>query len=147
MIRQSKIDPMRVAAGLDRLNEMPKHLDGIELIVLFGSLANGQRHALSDVDIAVRVDGLDDALRSKIRAYATEALGTDELDLVFLNDDLPYRLKYNVARSGRPLYERRQDDFLKFKVLATAMWFDYKPFADAQWKSFRGRVEKVGFGK
>ena len=54
---------------------------------LFGGLARGEPKPLSDVDIAVYLEDTADPLSIKLDLIGiiTEALGTDEVDLVILN--------------------------------------------------------------
>ncbi|MCX8035684.1 MAG: nucleotidyltransferase domain-containing protein [Candidatus Sumerlaeia bacterium] len=137
----------RIAERLERLKQLPAKIGGIELIILFGSLATGTHHSLSDIDLAFQVRHLDALTRGRILRETSEALETDAVDIVFLNDDLPYRLRYEIAWNGKPLFEARPGLLSDFKVLAWALWADFKPLADWQRRVFWERVEKTGFGK
>ncbi|MBM3335666.1 nucleotidyltransferase domain-containing protein [Candidatus Sumerlaeota bacterium] len=147
MIFGTKINFDGIAERVERLKEIPLRVEGIELIVLFGSLANGQPCPLSDVDVAFQVSNLDAKKRIRIWEETTDALETEEVDIVYLNDDIPYRLKYNIAWDGQLLYEGRQGAFLQFQVDAAMMWMDFKPLADWQNRLFLERVKKEGFGR
>jgi predicted nucleotidyltransferase len=146
VIHRTKVDLQRVAQRIARLKEIPERVEGIKLIVLFGSLAQQATHPLSDVDLAFEVDDLDDKKRVAVLGEVIETLGTDEVDIVFLNDDLPYRLKYDIAEDGHLVYEHKPGAFGDFQVNAIAMWLDFKPYADYQSRAFRERIEKHGFG-
>jgi len=147
MIRRTKINFDQIAERVERLKDIPKRVEGIELIVLFGSLATGQPQPLSDIDVAYQVANLDRSERAAIWEETTEALETDEADIVYLNDDIPYRLKFEIARSGRLLYEARAGMFPDFQVLATVMWMDFKPLADYQGQIFWERFKKGQFAQ
>jgi len=62
---------------------------------LFGSLADGRTNPLSDVDVAVYVDGEDLAeKRLEILGDLMDILKTDDIDLVILNRaPLPLRMR------------------------------------------------------
>jgi predicted nucleotidyltransferase len=147
MIHDRKVNFNRIGERIERLKEIPQRIEGIELIVLFGSLAEGEPKPLSDVDVAFQVANLDSKKRTQIWGETTDALETDEVDIVYLNEDVPYHLKYEIAWNGRLLYEAREGLFSDFKVLSAAMWFDFKPYADYQTRRFWDRIKKVGFGK
>lgn len=80
--------------------------DGILAAYLFGSTARGTRHRESDVDIGVLLDrsvcpGRKErsALRARLAAELVAALGTNEVDLVVLND-VPPGLAARVVLDG-----------------------------------------------
>lgn len=92
----------RLASALDR--------DGVVPGSLFGSQATGRPGPLSDVDIAIWVDPAlspreRGALRLALADAAARALGTDEVDLVLLNDAPPL-LRHRTLRDGELLVER-----------------------------------------
>src|SRR5262245_55734335 len=100
-------------ADLDRLE--PR----VELIVLFGSAAMGRARPRSDLDIAVRGDGPLD-LDALYRILAPR-LGTDRVDLVDLRKAGSV-LAFEVARHGRPLFERTPGTFRRFQALASSRY-------------------------
>ena len=147
MIYKTKINFDQITEHIERLKEIPQRVEGVELIVLFGSLASGKRHPLSDVDAAFQMANLDDKKRVQIWGEVTDALETDEVDIVYLNDDIPYRLRFEIANSGQLLYEAAEGMFLRFQVLASVMWMDFKPLADYQSAAFWQRFANGGFAK
>jgi len=147
MIYKTKINFDQITEHIERLKEIPQRVEGVELIVLFGSLASGKRHPLSDVDAAFKVANFDQKKRVAIWGETTDALETDEVSIVYLNEDIPYSLKSEIAETGRLLYEARKGLFEDFQVLATAMWLDFKPYADYQSRMFWEHIEKEGFGR
>ena len=147
MIRRQKVDFDKVTNRINCLRDIPDRVEGIELIVLFGSLAAGRPQPLSDIDVAFQVVNLDRTKRAEIWGQTTDALGTDEVDIVYLNDDLPYCLKYEIGWSGRLLYEASPGLFSLFRVRAAAMWYDFKPYADYRREKFFEHIRKVGIGK
>ncbi|GEM_PF-3106746 len=93
----------------------------VELAVLFGSVASGQTHAESDVDIAVwpkeGVDLLD------LTCEVVAVLGIEEVDLADLRR-ASGTLSQVVATRGRVLFEERVGRFAEFASLAERRWQD-----------------------
>jgi predicted nucleotidyltransferase len=68
---------------------------------LFGSFATGKVHPLSDLDIAVYLDGLDiSEKRLEILGHLAGIFKTDEIDLVVLNT-APLTLKMKILQFRR----------------------------------------------
>jgi predicted nucleotidyltransferase len=110
---------------------------GFDLVVLFGSQANRRTRAQSDTDIAVRLrPGRVHAASMKFElAGALEQvfLGPPEVDLVFLNEASSLLL-FQVATTGRPLYERQPLLFWQFQSYAARRYdddFKYRRRRDA----------------
>ncbi len=82
----------------------------VKLAYLFGSQVSGDVGPLSDYDIAVYVDGLNNEesidLRLGLAAELSKVLKTDKIDLVMLNQTDNPALKYSIISSGRLLVER-----------------------------------------
>ena len=110
------------------------HLD---LIVLFGSHATGRARADSDLDIAVRgiKPGWIGARRVPEWKWKTEVMGAVasaiearcEVDISFLNRATPLFL-FEVARHGKPLYQRKPTDFIVFQSYAARRYDDNAKF-------------------
>src|SRR5207237_913428 len=84
----------RLASALDT--------DGVIAARLFGSQATGKAGSLSDVDVAIWLDPSfrdKDCLQNELMSAASESLGTDEVQLVVLNDATPL-LRHRALRSG-----------------------------------------------
>ncbi|MFH0798594.1 MAG: nucleotidyltransferase domain-containing protein [Pseudomonadota bacterium] len=71
---------------------------------IFGSAARGDAGPLSDLDFAVFMKGRRDpfAYRLKLMDTLARALGSDDFDLVVLNDS-PLLLRYEVVKGGKIL--------------------------------------------
>jgi uncharacterized protein len=125
--------------------------DGVIAALLFGSQAQGKAGPLSDVDVAVWLDpGLSDAERFRRRleltGHAASALGTNEVDLVVLNDAPPL-LKHRALRSAVRLLERDPVLRLRLESRAVAEYLDTKPMRDRLTRAMRRRIDEGRFGR
>ena len=93
---------------------------------LFGSLAKGKPTPLSDVDIAIFVNGVVDFAETKLEILGrlTDILQTDEIDLVLLNiANLP--LIHNVLKNHRLIADKKPFERHIFESLAMRKYFDF----------------------
>jgi hypothetical protein len=108
MIKQNKL-PDDI---LQRIAALPARLERDERLVfayLFGGLASGgDLKPLSDVDLAVYLDPRTDRAEAKLDLIGVmaAALGTDEFDLVILND-APLSLSGRILQNRRVLVDKR----------------------------------------
>lgn len=107
---------------------------GVVSAYLFGSWARGDRHRESDVDLAVLLDrsrypGRRERSDARIRISAdlVAALGTNEVDLVVLND-LPPGLARRVVLDGVPLVISDPEIAHAFSRDVQLRWADLQPF-------------------
>lgn len=96
---------------------------GVTLAVLFGSRASGTAREGSDTDVGVLVDGGVPGLMDPRRARIAAALGTGDVDLVFLATAEPLLL-FEVARTGRPLFEASEGAWETFRIRAVKRYYD-----------------------
>lgn len=97
---------------------------GVRLVVQFGSTVRGTSRPQSDVDVGVLVDGDTPGLMDPKRAALVDALGVQgEVDLVFLDEAEPLLL-FEVATSGKAIFEREEGAFEWFRVRAVKRYFD-----------------------
>lgn len=82
----------------------------IKLVYFFGSRASGKEGFLSDFDFAVLLDEKDAQKRFKIRIEIlnklSEALNTDKIDVIILNDAKSPELKFSIIKDGKIIYEK-----------------------------------------
>ncbi len=127
-----KIDPAR-------LKEIAQQW-GLDLIVLFGSHAQGRARPGSDVDIAVRAIQRpwgDWKWEFEVEAALSDTLQADgEVDLVFLNGASPL-LMFQVASTGQVLFEKEAGAFSEFRSYAARMYYDDAPRFNRQAKYLR----------
>jgi predicted nucleotidyltransferase len=116
---------------------------GVRLVVLFGSHGTPRARPDSDVDLLVVLDG--DTPTARLAAAAALAASFDRpVDIVFEADAGP-QLRFEVARSGRPLLARSERDWVRFKTAAMIDWWDWQPTATRLHAAYLARLRgKVG---
>ena len=81
----------------------------VKLVYFFGSRARGKEGPLSDYDFAVYLDEKDAKKRFETKLNLMSKLsknfGTDNVDVVVLNDTQSPELKYSVLKEGKLIYE------------------------------------------
>jgi predicted nucleotidyltransferase len=133
----------RLQAALDR--------EGVASVYLFGSQARGQAGPLSDIDLAVwaapRLD-LDARLdlRLELIDAAAQALGTEEIDLVILDDTSPV-LRHHAWRDGEVLVDRDPPTRIRQQARALVEYLDTQPLRDELDRGMRRRLAEGSFGR
>jgi hypothetical protein len=98
--------PADPAETITRAGRFLRGREDVLFAYLFGSLATGRAHGLSDVDVAVYLDAADiPASRMAILGGLQDALRLEAVDLVVLNT-APLPLTVRVLRSRRLLADR-----------------------------------------
>jgi predicted nucleotidyltransferase len=125
---------------IEALAEFPQ----VELAVLFGSAAREEASPGSDVDIGVRTtDGAGTLHR--LEAPLARAVGC-AVDLVPL-DESPPLLRFEIARDGKVLVERKPHAWSDFRARAMLDWWDWAPIARRIHAAAAARLEKrLGLG-
>ena len=101
---------------------------GISLLVLHGSYAKGTATDKSDIDVGILSQHKTDPFKI-FRDFG--GIFGDKFDPVFLNNAEPM-ISYQVALSGKPLFESAKGVFNNFKVTAIARYQDTKKFRDLE---------------
>lgn len=142
--------PRLDAPALERLS---RALDrkGVVAAMLIGSQARGSPGPLSDVDIGVWHDpGLDrDALldlRLSLARAATQALNTDEIDIVSLNEATSL-MRHRAIRDGKRLIERDRKARVQLEAKALIEYLDTAPLRAELARGQRKRIEEGRFGR
>ena len=105
----------------------------VELAVLFGSAARDEVRPSSDIDIAVLLrqapgDEFSSGTPDPHLAVRLERACGRAVEVVDLRTASPL-LRFEVARDGRPLVERRPFVWSDFRVRASTDWWDWAPLA------------------
>ena len=141
--RIGAVERERLSRALDR--------DHVVAGMLFGSQATGKAGPLSDVDVAVWLDSdlpreKLSALRSELTLAAVEALGTDEVDIVVLNDAPPL-FKHRAIKEGRRLLERDPVVRVRLETAALLEYLDTAPLRETLTVARRRRIAEGRFGR
>ena len=146
MIRRNPIrhDPLR---GLPSLRELLENDRSVVFTYLFGSYGQGNPGPLSDVDLAIFIQGDRDPFEKRLDlvGYAMESLGTDEVDLVILNE-APLSLAFHVLHSGKDLFSRDEDTRLEWVVNIRQRYFDTAYLREIAWGGLVQRIREGRFG-
>ena len=113
----------------------------IDLVVVFGSIASGEAHAESDVDVAVRGSGELDLIA--VTNDVTRLLYTDAVDVVDLRRASPL-LMMEVVRGGRVIFERTPGSYAAFCSLAHRRYVDTAKLRAAQRESIQRFLRERG---
>jgi predicted nucleotidyltransferase len=124
-----------------RLADLPRAMPDLQLLILFGSAVRGRTVAESDVDLGVRCNGPADL--DNLYLEIAPRLGTDRLDLIDLRRAGPL-LAFQVARTGRLLFERHPGTFREFQSLASRRYCDTEKLRHAQRRSIQLFLEREG---
>ncbi|MCK5505727.1 MAG: nucleotidyltransferase domain-containing protein [Thermodesulfovibrionia bacterium] len=123
MIRFKKL-PNNIHERINDLIDFLRNDPNIIFAYLFGGLLKEKRSPLSDVDIAVYVKKLGKKGYLDLFGRVTDVLGTDEVDLVILNDS-PVSLTGRVLQNRKVLIDK--DPFLRHKYESATLrkYFDF----------------------
>ena len=97
----------------------------VQLAVVFGSAARGSLHRRSDLDIGVT--GVPSTTLAALAVTLSRIAGR-EVDLIQL-ETAPALLRFEIARDGRVLLERRPHLWTEFQARAMVDWWDWAPIA------------------
>ena len=113
---------------IEKLKQIFSKDKSIIFAYLFGSYATGRQNKLSDIDIAVYVEGVDDIFEKKLELITKvmKGLKFNDIDLVVLNEVSPLVVK-EVVSSGKLIFSRDERKRLGFitKKIKLHMEMDY----------------------
>jgi predicted nucleotidyltransferase len=117
---------------------------------LFGSRARGDAGPLSDVDVAVLLEGdfsPGDALALRLRLMEAigRALGVERVDVVVLNG-APYLLQHRVIRDGRVFFCRDELTRVRYEFRVLRDYLDFRYFEDKYFCALEDRILREGLG-
>ena len=112
---------------LESLRQALAAFPSVRLAVLFGSAARGQDTPASDLDLGVLLDEGEGTSFWTIEKAVAGRLRRP-FDLIDLRRAPPL-LRFQIARDGRLILERRECDWKRYKVRALLDWWDWAPTA------------------
>lgn len=115
--------------------------EGLQLVLLFGSVAIGKENPKSDIDLGFLFDNDIDLLFLTTRVI--QLLRTDRVDVVDLRRASPL-LRYSAIRTGKVLFERIPGLFNTFQSLIFRIYIDTKKLREAQEKAIHYFLEEGG---
>ncbi len=115
--------------------------EGLQFVLLFGSIASGKGNKQSDTDLGFLFDKPVDIvdLTNKI----IRLLHFDDVDVVDLRRASP-TLKFFAAKYGKVLFERSPGLFHEFYSLTFRRYIDTKKIRDAQSRTIQHFLEEKG---
>ena len=120
-----------------------------DFVLLFGSHARGDAHAMSDIDIGVCTP---EPLDLKSLGYLAATLETrlrrpvDLTDLYGLYRKNPL-LAFEILSHHIPLCLRDEERYIHFKTMAQLSYLDHKPLIEANRRQLRRRIEEGKIGE
>ncbi len=124
---------------------------GVVAASLIGSQASGSSGPLSDVDLGVwllpELTAPERHRRSlELLRAACEALGTDEVDLVVLNDASPL-MRHRAMCDGVRLLERERDARVRLEARGLLDYLDTAPLRATLAAGVKRRIDEGRFGR
>jgi predicted nucleotidyltransferase len=125
MIKDKKL-PSNIQELLQQVEAYLRSRPDILFAYIFGSLAKGKPHPLSDVDIAIYISGDKhfSEIKLDILGHLIDLLETDEIDLVVLNTASPI-LRMEVLESKRLIVDKEPFQRHKFESMTMRQYFDF----------------------
>jgi uncharacterized protein len=123
MIRFKPI-PEGIHGRLELLTNFLEKDPNIVFAYLFGGLAKGRIGPLTDVDLALYLKDLKQIDYLEIFGHISEILGTDEIDLVILNQ-APLSLAGRILQSRKVLVDKVPSRRHQYESLTLREFFDF----------------------
>lgn len=140
---------MKIETICAKIRERLSNQDDLIAVYLFGSVAEGKAHGLSDIDVAVL---FADDLSAEELFGRTLAIGgmleqvlQRTVDLIPLNRAGPL-LRFQVIQKGTLLLEKDRTQRCLFQMRAMNAYYDAKPYLDYQRGETLRRIRENGLG-
>ncbi|MGH3788191.1 MAG: type VII toxin-antitoxin system MntA family adenylyltransferase antitoxin [Pseudonocardiaceae bacterium] len=130
----------------ERLRQVLADAPGVLVAYLYGSHARGRAGPLSDVDVALLLDGDDEDRRLELTAAIAHAVAPARADVVVLND-APPALSYRALRDGTVLASRDERARVQHWVRTVDSYLDMAPARRILAAGTRNRLREGRFGR
>jgi uncharacterized protein len=122
----------------------------IVVAYLFGSVARGRAHKLSDVDVAILFApevGLEESVERQLQLMGDlEQFADREVQVTVLNRATPL-LTYQVVKYGVLLFERNHNERMIFEVNTIKVYFDLQPMYRLFDRLLAKQIREEGLGQ
>lgn len=145
MITKQKVDFTNFTQKLlDFQEALKKYAPDLVSAYLFGSSAQGNMKPLSDIDIALLFDKTVEYkfIETNILIDAMRILGTEEIDLVVLNE-APLHLRYSILRNKRIIFCSDHIKRVNFETDSIMEYLDFRHIRQLYNREFLRKI-KVG---
>ena len=138
-----------IQARLGGIKKICQRHPEIEFVYLFGSRGRGRSGPLSDVDLAVHVDGsvpTDSYFQTSadLMSEFSHSLQSNEVDVIILNR-APLSVQYHIVFEGRLLYERRRLQRILFETKAVDLFLDAEPLRATSRTYLKDQIKRGAF--
>lgn len=130
----------------ERLRRLLAGEPGVLVAYLYGSHARGRAGPLSDVDVAVLLDGDTEDRGLELASAVAKAVAPARADVVVLND-APLPLAYRVLRDGTLLVSRNDRARVEHWVHTVDRYLDMAPARRLLAAGTRNRLREGRFGR
>jgi len=119
--------PADIKLRLDGAKEILASDGNIIFAYLFGGLAKGDLHPLSDIDLAVYLKHTDELAAYKLQLFnqVTDVIGTSEMDLIILNA-APISLVGRILQNREVLVDKEPFSRHAFESLKLREFCDFR---------------------
>ncbi len=118
----------------DKLSDILTDFATVSLVYLFGSQVDGQVGAMSDYDLAILTDPIEDnaTIQARFQHAIVQTIGPNKVDVVLLNH-APIDLAYHIISEGKLLYKRDLLTQVEFEAQVLSQYGDYLPVLRLQY--------------
>jgi len=139
MIHEEKKLPDDAMERVSHVIPLVSYDQDVLVLYLFGSGAQNRLQPLSDLDFGILLSRrLDKKQRFEKQI---DFFGTDEIDLVILND-APPRFAFNILKHGKILFLRDKKAIIDFREQVSNYYLDFKYFREDFDRTF---LEGIGY--
>ncbi len=124
--------PSDIIHRLDGIKKILIEDENIVFAYLFGGLAKGEVHPLSDIDLAVYLKHIDGLAAYELQLFdkITDVIRTSEMDLVVLNT-APISLIGRILQSKEVVVDKEPFSRHAFESLKLREFFDFRMKEDS----------------